>query len=259
MFDFTPTVYYRLLNTLQKYNYKLIAYKQFQENSKEKAIILRHDVDANPEKSLAFAKVEKKYGIRSTFYFRCISGKFHDDYIRQIYEMGNEIGYHYEDLYLANGDYHQAIQSFEKNLANLRKLCPVTTISMHGSLMSKFDNRLLWEKFDYRDFGIDKEPYFDLDFNKVLYLTDTGRRWDGEKVSIWDKTMADRPVTNPDFLKKKYHSTFDLVHAIESGTFPKQAMMTFHPQRWHDIGLSWISEFLLKNSTNIIKRYFFVK
>ena len=45
----------------------------------------------------------------------------------------------------------------------------------------------MWKKYDYRELGIIAEPYFDLDFSKVLYLTDTGRRWDGEGVSIRDK------------------------------------------------------------------------
>ena len=30
------------------------------------------------------------------------------------------------------------------------------------------------------------KPYFDTDFTKVLYLTDTGRRWDGSRFSIRD-------------------------------------------------------------------------
>ena len=37
------------------------------------------------------------------------------------------------------------------------------------------------------DFGIIAEPYFDVDFDEVFYLTDTGRRWDGDSVSVRDK------------------------------------------------------------------------
>ena len=37
------------------------------------------------------------------------------------------------------------------------------------------------------DYGIIAEPYFDLDFDEVFYLTDTGRRWDGDDVSVRDK------------------------------------------------------------------------
>ena len=48
----------------------------------------------------------------------------------------------------------------------------------------------MWKYYDYRDFGIEGEPYFDIDFEKVLYLTDTGRRWDGGAVAIRDKVTA---------------------------------------------------------------------
>ena len=69
-------------------------------------------------------------------------------------------------------------------------LSHVKTICMHGSPLSKWDNRDLWKKYDYRDFGIIAEPYFDVDFDEVFYLTDTGRRWDGDKVSVRDKVKG---------------------------------------------------------------------
>src|SRR5690625_1952760 len=47
-------------------------------------------------------------------------------------------------------------------------------------------SRDLWKWYSYRDYGIIAEPYFDLDFSKVLYLTETGRRWNGDKVSVRD-------------------------------------------------------------------------
>ena len=63
---------------------------------------------------------------------------------------------------------------------------------MHGRPLSKYDNRLLWETYSYWDLGIIGEPYFDVDFSKVLYLTDTGRRWDGFDFSVRDKVKMRR-------------------------------------------------------------------
>ena len=78
---------------------------------------------------------------------------------------------------------------------------------MHGSPLSKYDNRDLWKKYDYRDYGIIGEPYFDIDFNEVLYLTDTGRRWNASGSNVRDK------------VKSKYNynfkSTFDIISALE--------------------------------------------
>jgi len=48
----------------------------------------------------------------------------------------------------------------------------------------------LGEKYDFRDYGIIAEPYFDVAFDEVFYLTDTGRRWDGDRVSVRDKIRS---------------------------------------------------------------------
>jgi len=45
----------------------------------------------------------------------------------------------------------------------------------------------LWKRYDYKGLGIIAEPYLDIDYNQVFYITDTGRRWDGDRVSVRDK------------------------------------------------------------------------
>jgi hypothetical protein len=167
-----------------------------------------------------------------------------------------------------------AIESFKENLERLRKIVTVETACMHGSPLSKWDNRLLWKYYDYRDFGITGEPYFDIDFNKVLYLTDTGRRWDGEAVNIRDKvsgvrrqasgkkgngtrnsepmTQIPKPLTLNSELK--LHSTFDIIEAANNGTLPDKIMITIHPQRWSSQIIPWISELVWQNVKNVGKR-----
>ncbi len=58
---------------------------------------------------------------------------------------------------------------------------------MHGSPLSKYDNKKIWEKYDYRDYGIIADPSFDIDYDEVFYITDTGRSWNNSNVSIRDK------------------------------------------------------------------------
>ncbi len=70
-----------------------------------------------------------------------------------------------------------------------RKIVPVKTICMHGSPLSKYDNKELWEKYDYRDYGIIGEPYFDINFNEVFYLSDTGRSWNNSDANVRDKVV----------------------------------------------------------------------
>ena len=161
----------------------------------------------------------------------------------------------------------KAIELFEKHLTELRKYYPVKTICMHGSPLSKYDNKLLWKYYSYRDFGIIGEPYFDIDFNEVFYLTDTGRRWDGDRVSIRDKVNRS-PITNhrspiTDYQSQDnwptYHSTSQIIQAVESGSFPQKAMITFHPQRWTDKPVPWVKELVWQNVKNVVKGWFYVR
>jgi len=135
----------------------------------------------------------------------------------------------------------------------MRRYADIKTICMHGSPLSKWDSRLLWTKYNYRDFGIIGEPYFDIDFTQVAYYTDTGRRWDGDRVSRRDKIM--NPVTQVIAAAKfpRFHTTFDIINAANSGELPEQIMFTFHPQRWHDHWLPWIKELVGQNVKNIGK------
>jgi hypothetical protein len=189
--------------------------------------------------------------VKGVYYFRTVPQSFDERIIRHIADLGHEIGYHYECLTTCKGNLALAIQDFEKNLTALRRLAPVSTICMHGSPLSKYDSKDLWKTYSYRDFGIIGEPYFDIDFNKVAYLTDTGRRWDGEKVSVRDKVSTT--------FTHSFKTTDDIINAAKEQALPDQIMFTFHPQRWNDNPYFWTKELFTQNVKNTIKRYFFIK
>ncbi|MES2588254.1 MAG: hypothetical protein V4622_04685 [Bacteroidota bacterium] len=249
--DFTVEKYKKLLKTLQDLTYTFQSFEEFIQNPQEKSIVLRHDVDLLPKNSLLFAKIQAELGIKGVYYFRAVPESWDEKIIIEIASLGHEIGYHYENLTTCKGDVSMAIKDFEQNLSRLRKLVPVSTICMHGSPLSKFDSKDLWKTKKYQDFDLIGEPYFYVDFSKVLYLTDTGRRWNGEKVSVRDKVNS---TTN---LNLK--STEDVIRYFENGTDFKQIMFTFHPQRWNDNPYLWTKEFLFQSIKNQIKRFFFVK
>lgn len=248
--DFTVEKYKELLLSLKSKGYEFQTFKDFIDNPKTKSIILRHDVDLLPLNSLRFAKIQNELGIKGTYYFRAVPESWDEDVIKKINSLGHEIGYHYENLTTCNGDLEKGIQDFEKNLMALRKIAPVSTICMHGSPMSKYDSKDLWKKYHYKDYSIIGEPYFDVDFDKVFYLTDTGRRWDGQKVSVRDKV-------NTSF-SSSFHSTNQIINAFNNSELPNQIMFTFHPQRWHKDAMLWVKEFLFQNIKNTIKRYFYI-
>ena len=214
-----------------------------------------------------------------------------DKIMIQIAAMGHEVGYHYEDLGATAKSYigvkaeeeliRIAINCFAKNLEKFRKIVKVKTICMHGSPMNRWDSRLLWKYDDYHKFGIIGEPYFDIDFSEMLYLTDTGRRWNGGNFSVRDKatevgslggtsynnwtvkpregSLINMTLNAIDFQKQyKFISTFDLIKAAEGGILPGKIMMTFHPQRWTVNTIPWMHELIWQNTKNVVK-YFIVK
>lgn len=225
--DFTFKTYKQLLATLQSQGYLFQTVSDWcNESTHEKTILLRHDVEALYNHSLCFAEIQHARGIKGTYYFRLFPHSENGTTIGKIAELGHETGYHYDDLSICKGNYEEAMQLFQKNLAFLRSIAPVETIAMKGAPFSKYDNRELWGKvsskkasnevnkadkkhltsyyllhtqsqpgickpYNYRDYGIECEPYFDLDFAKLSYLTDTGRRWDG-KYAVRDKVTEGR-------------------------------------------------------------------
>ncbi len=250
--DFTLKKYKELINALKEAHYSFQTFEKFIQNPKGKAIILRHDVDLLPNNSLVFAKIQAANGIKGSYYFRAVPESWDENIIKEIADLGHEVGYHYENIDTCNGDIDKAWDDFRYNLDRLRKLVEVKTICMHGSPRSKYDNKDIWKKYDYRSLGIIGEPYYDVDFDTVFYLTDTGRRWDGWKVSVRDKVPQQKKWVKQGLV---FHSTRDIIDAAKEGRLPDQIMFTFHPQRWHSRVVPWLKELVLQNVKNVVKRF----
>ena len=238
MMDFTLIQYDALLEALKSYDFE--------------TLILRHDVDLLPGNSLRTACLEAEKEMYGIYYFRAVPESWDEGIIREIAALGHEVGYHYESLTTCDGDVDKAYADFCKNLEALRKLVPVRSICMHGSPRSPYDSKDIWKKYDYKALGIESEPYLDTDFSKVFYLTDTGRRWDGYKVSVRDKI----PQYQDEWTARglTFHSTEDVIDGLRRGVIPKDLMVTVHPQRWNPFGFAWCKELMLQNAKNIVKR-----
>lgn len=259
--DFTLSTYKRLLEILKTSKYEFVTFVHLAEHSAEnrldKIAVLRHDVDLIPENALEMAGLEKSFGIKGSYYFRTVPESFDERIISEIAKMGHEIGFHYETVDTVTSDpensgqvtsnkdeiIDKAYELFCKELEEFRKIAEIKTICMHGSPRGKWDNRIIWEKYNYRDLGIIGEPYFDVDWNVVGYLTDTGRRWNGDKFSIRDKVNSK--------YKFDFKTTDDIIKNIN--LLPDKIMFTIHPQRWNDSFIPWMKELVWQNAKNKIK------
>ena len=229
--DFTIRKYKRLVQAFVKSGYRIVTVRQYLEmNPVGKVLVLRHDVDEQPQNALKMAEVEKRLGVNATYYFRRVPKSDHPDIIRAIAEMGHEIGYHYEDLTLSEGDLPKAIESFSQNLAYFRQYYPVKTVCMHGSSSSRFDNREIWTRIRLEDFDLIGEPYLSFDFGQVYYLTDTGYAWDGGKYAVRDKVSSAFSLS--------FHTTDQVIDAVRGGSFPEQSLVLAHTL-WTDSLPRW--------------------
>jgi hypothetical protein len=222
MRDFTMAKYGDLCRVLLGAGYTPVTvYQYLTAPPPGRTVVLRHDVDRKPGNALKMAELEQTLGIRSTYYFR-YPATFVPGVIGRVLALGHEVGYHYEVLAKAKGDYEKAIGLFTRELAEFREICDVRTICMHGSPLSHHDNRDLWKTYDFEDYGIAGEAYLSMAGSCLRYLTDTGRSWSG-KHSVRDVMPGAVPVP--------VETTDDLTCWIESSG-AEGLYLTVHPERW---------------------------
>lgn len=240
--DFSLDMYVEICKALKAHNIVTVQY-YLSNVSMLPCIVLRHDVDRCVKNALAMAKLEHKYGIQSTYYFR-YPKTFNTKVMKQIYDLGHEIGYHYEVLDKAGGDCKKAINLFKKELGIFRESFPVKTVCMHGNPLTKWDGRDIWRIADFRDFGILGEAF--LSFNDIpLYLTDTGRNWNGEN-NFKDRLRAEAE-------NKNFRSTADVIRLLY-GSKAGNIYLNVHPERWGSGFLGWSISFLRDYFFNFCKK-----
>ena len=247
MLDFTLETYKELLLVLRSENYSFLTFEKYiKAQDTGKLVVLRHDVDRAPLNAVKMAQLEKGMDISASYFFRIVDESYDENAIRKIVELKHELGYHYEDLAMADGSFKIALSSFNNNLEKFREFYPVTTMCMHGSPMSKWDNRKLWNDFNYKDYGIIAEPYFDLDFNQIFYLTDASRSWNNETVTLRDKVPSEFNI--------EVKSTFDIISMLKQDKMPNQLMISTHPHNWAISNSQWLKIKLWQTTKNQIKK-----
>ena len=253
--DFTFNKYKELCEKIKNSGYTTFTMIDFFEIQKKQSIkdlnfiILRHDVDKMPENALEMAIIENKLGIHSTYYFRSTKDVFRPDIIKQICDLGHEIGYHYEVLVKAKGNTVEAIRIFDKELAIFRNICDIRTICMHGNSLSKWDNRDLWRSYNFRDYGIIGEAYVSVDFKDILYLSDSGGSWDNSKIRIKD-TIDQNSLKFP----VEINNTDTIIDMFQKNTTPiNKIYLLAHPDRWNDSMDKWLYEYITKKFRNAAK------
>ena len=248
--DFTFEKYRQLINILKERRYAFYTFKDIVVNNtnlKSPHVILRHDVDRLPMRALKLARLEYILKIKSTYFFRSKPISFDEKIIKRIVDWGHEIGYHYEDFSGAKGNKVLAWKSFKNNLAKFNKFGKIVSIAMHGSPLSKWDNRILWDYYDYRELGVKIEAYKDIPWDNYIYFTDVGRSWDSKD------NLRDR-VKGFIYTNKKIKTTDELIDYICNSDH--NFIISTHPERWTDNKIGWLQVLITDTCLNFIKKIY---
>jgi len=203
--------YSRFLDVIPAGDYSV---KNHIEN--DTTLILRHDIDARPERSLFMAQLEKANGIRSTFY--CLTKYTNDAFLRRLVSYGHEVGYHYTALAQANGDRLKAEQLFAADLATMRTVVEIKTICAHGS--ANYRNHELITDALMQRYEIIGDAYLGIDFSSLYYISDSGNKFQlyDHVTQIFDRQKPRRPIT-----------VGKIIEYIEKG---QRCYLLTHPQYW---------------------------
>lgn len=230
MKDFTLSMYEKLCTRLISSEYLPITLKSFFTNSQDKKIIIiRHDVDYNIDDALSIAEIENRLGIYSTFYIRLKKKNHNLKKIEKIKKFGHEIGYHYDVIDKAYGDIKKAESIFKNELKILREICSIETISPHGSGLTKWINDYVLRYIKLERLGIIGDAMNSINFNNILYISDTGMSWDISK----QHNMKDHPpnyqIPNNRLMIK---CTNDIIKLINNDKIENKIYLSIHPENW---------------------------
>jgi hypothetical protein len=156
-----------------------------------KFIVHRHDIDTDLRTTRKLFEIEKRYGIKSSYYFRLSTLDFR--LMREIEEYGSEASYHFEEIAsfakkfkikdpaLVRGRLPEIRSIFQKNFFWLEKQLgkKMRTVASHGDFANRRlklnNNEILADRKLREECGIDCEAY------------------DSEFLRHFDIYIADRP------------------------------------------------------------------
>jgi hypothetical protein len=94
--------YEELLRTALEEGYTVMTHRDFvaalgtQSLPSQRILLVRHDIDTDPDYCLQWLAVEQKLGVHTSFFFRLTTAK--PSIMKAVVASGGECGYHYEEL-----------------------------------------------------------------------------------------------------------------------------------------------------------------
>lgn len=174
--EFTYRAYRALLQTLRENGYSFQNYHEAQNVSR--CVVMRHDIDNSLSQAVRMAELERDEGVSATYFvlirtdFYNVASKCGLKALRQIQELGHEIGLHFDEAAYENQPPpEQIVQNIIKECGLLSALLEtrVSTVSMHRPSARTLEANLQIP-------GV-VNSYGQVFFQDFKYLSDSRRRW----------------------------------------------------------------------------------
>ena len=186
--DFSFAHYEHILRKALRSKYAVFCLGDFValKRRPKKVLLLRHDIDFVPERAVAMAAVEKKLGVKATYFVRV-----HADYnpfnfrvwsfLDRIRGLGHEIGLHHENLDFAvvSGRSAASVIASEKKVLEAVTGFEVRGCAAHNDFTPS-NNLEFWKKHSPKEFGFKYEAYGP-QFKDFTYVSDSLGKWRGGK------------------------------------------------------------------------------
>lgn len=240
---FRLTEYKKLLENLAEFGRPFRTVESFLSAPDKKSIVLRHDVDRMVKRSVAMARLEHENNIAASYYFRYRNG-LPKNALLEINAMGHEVGFHYETLSDAKGEPHIALDMFLEQLDKFRLIADCQTICAHGRPLSRWFSGDMAGTFLVAANKLIGDASESMPSDMLIYLTDTGGKWNHPTVNLRDRVGDMQAGINP--LNKK-----SLSRILEE---EKSLYVSTHPERWCNNSIDLAAQSSLDIVANLIKR-----
>lgn len=161
--DFTYNHYGEIIE-LAKRKAKILALDECDSHRSDKVLLLRHDVDFAPGRTVQMAKVEHDLGVRATYFVRVHADAYNPfgfrTYValRRVLEMNHEVGLHFENLDVSHITGEDPSSILKREIATLQNALGIRIkgIAAHRDF-SGIDNSDFVRKIDPAEYGLEYE------------------------------------------------------------------------------------------------------
>tara|TARA_B100000131_G_C18062875_1_gene591242 strand:+ start:366 stop:1061 length:696 start_codon:yes stop_codon:yes gene_type:complete len=172
-FQFNYTFYEKIILKIKKKT-EPILFKNFKN---QPSILIRHDIDLDPEFAVEIAKIESRYKVKSTFFFQIGCHNYNllnynnKKILIYIKSLGHEIGLHFDVENYSRKDLRKKFV-FEKKILETISNSQIRSVSLHAPSLNN-----LYPYFKGYINAYDKKL-----FNNRIYLSDSCMNFRGKNI-----------------------------------------------------------------------------